>query len=1123
MPPTILRFIPFLKRRPNTRSRRLQDNVVEVTSAEQEADIPVIETQNPLLSIPLSSRAPPSPPPPLSNAEPCTTPIIVDEHQGNSQSMVVASEGKISEDQIVENLEEDEISAENSEENEISEDQIVENSEENEISAENSEENEISEDQIVENSEENEISAENSEKNQISVDQIVENLEENEISAENSDENEISAENSDENEIPEDQIVENSDENEIPEDQIVENSEENEILEDQIVENLEEKEIPEDQIVENLEENEIAEDQIVENLEENDLFLTPFEPESLDTTLDPFESLPFVAGVFIFRIFQLYPVLIPSDLTSSPHFSFFNGDSYLVLKSRGISPSLTHTLHVWIGSKTGPDVAGAAARWALLLNQELNLSTAAIREEEGFESDLFKSYFDEINIVSGGCGSTFRPPKPPLPPSLFIVNDSECGLPLISPCQATTTDFIQTSSPKHCYILSTNENVVSIIGDSASSTVRARTLYAARLFLADYAGRSKLKTIYLSEFKAGFDPLCSFITSNLCFNNVDFEPPTTSDVHVYCLHYQFDVDAIKYNADGSLNEDIEDDDSDTVALSITDLGSASFPSTKLLYSQACFLFSMDDRLFYWLGSDTDDLLRKAVVSVAQELTSQPLYKVNQGLESGFFKIIFRNWEGRQVRSPEIDEDSEEESDEECDEEDPLERIKKKQEFIRPLIDDDVIDCSAPTDGKIEVYHLCETNIQTLSQQDVGHFYSTDSYVIVLTQLVERLGASDHLEFTIYFWKGSLSPPIHAIQFQTVLLPLLKEIISNSGGGDKPKVWFVNEGEETGHFIALLNGFFVSHFKKNLEVGLYQISGKSSTTRATQVHPRPLSSNLCFLLYSPTYSYLWLGEDCGKEERDSARELVGEMFKEVKELVETQKRREPGRFVSLLRQLGGKLSHLKRPFMPRLFTLKVTNEGKVYIYREPIISKSLLHSRSVNILDCSAQIFVWKGTYSSELLTSRAIESVEFYLAFIESDASFSVISQGEEPLDFIAEFAGWIGEIKKSKSETFYDPLAEKRDQWIKKGREELKKAHIEKDKQRRYKALLYHLLLSYSYEKNFALQVLVKITKFMARSNKTCEFPNKCYCSFYCMYQVLEKSNSVKYEVRQILNQFES
>jgi gelsolin len=111
-------------------------------------------------------------------------------------------------------------------------------------------------------------------------------------------------------------------------------------------------------------------------------------------------------GVLVWRIEKFCVKEWPRE----EYGNFFSGDSYIVLntyKKEG-QDKLFWNAHMWVGSYTTMDEAGTAAYKIVELDDVLNREVVLFREAQGYESDLFLSYFKTIVIMDGGIETGFK-------------------------------------------------------------------------------------------------------------------------------------------------------------------------------------------------------------------------------------------------------------------------------------------------------------------------------------------------------------------------------------------------------------------------------------------------------------------------------------------------------------------------------------------------------------------------------------------------------------------------------------------------------------------------------------------------------------------------------------------
>ncbi|PVD24423.1 hypothetical protein C0Q70_14906 [Pomacea canaliculata] len=101
-------------------------------------------------------------------------------------------------------------------------------------------------------------------------------------------------------------------------------------------------------------------------------------------------------GIQIWRINKFKVTTWPTD----DYGSFYSGDSYIILNTYKDEQGdkLLYDVHFWIGKESTQDEYGTAAYKTVELDTLLDDVPVQHREVQGYESDLFKSYFPKITL-----------------------------------------------------------------------------------------------------------------------------------------------------------------------------------------------------------------------------------------------------------------------------------------------------------------------------------------------------------------------------------------------------------------------------------------------------------------------------------------------------------------------------------------------------------------------------------------------------------------------------------------------------------------------------------------------------------------------------------------------------
>ncbi|CAM6098605.1 unnamed protein product [Calypogeia fissa] len=177
---------------------------------------------------------------------------------------------------------------------------------------------------------------------------------------------------------------------------------------------------------------------------------------------EAFKGAGKAAGMEIWRIEDFKPVPLPK----SDYGTFYNGDSYIVLKTtKTDSGSLNYDLHFWLGKNTSQDESGTAAIMTVELDQYLGDKAIQYRELQGHESELFLSYFKPCIVPKeGGAASGFRKVEAEVFDSkMFVVKGTGMAV-------RVTEVPVSRDSLNHddIFILDTQDNIFQFNGAKAS-------------------------------------------------------------------------------------------------------------------------------------------------------------------------------------------------------------------------------------------------------------------------------------------------------------------------------------------------------------------------------------------------------------------------------------------------------------------------------------------------------------------------------------------------------------------------------------------------------------------------------------------------------------------------------
>ncbi|XP_045166542.2 gelsolin-like protein 1 [Mercenaria mercenaria] len=276
-------------------------------------------------------------------------------------------------------------------------------------------------------------------------------------------------------------------------------------------------------------------------------------------------------GLQIWRIVKF----IVTDWPKEDYGKFFNGDSYIILNTytEATSADLKYDVHFWIGSESSQDEYGTAAYKTVELDTFLDDKAVQHREVQGYESELFKSYFTKgLVTMEGGADTGFRHVEPTKYKTRLLqvfgkgANLSIREVPLSK--KSLNSDDV--------FILDAGTTVWQYNGNSASPFEKARSMEFLQNIEGERAGHAKGEVI---------------------------------DEHSISEGHEF-FKLLEADESGSEEEECEIPDEKKLFCVSDDSGQIKFSEVKSgkidqsdLGSDDVFLFDSCEQIFVWIGKN----------------------------------------------------------------------------------------------------------------------------------------------------------------------------------------------------------------------------------------------------------------------------------------------------------------------------------------------------------------------------------------------------------------------------------------------------------------------------------------------------------------------------------------
>uniref|UniRef100_A0A8C1CQ11 Advillin n=1 Tax=Cyprinus carpio carpio TaxID=630221 RepID=A0A8C1CQ11_CYPCA len=663
-------------------------------------------------------------------------------------------------------------------------------------------------------------------------------------------------------------------------------------------------------------------------------------------------------------------VLVPENV----HGQFYESDCYLLLSTRKGGKSAYYDIHYWIGSMSTLDEQGAAAVYAIQLDEFLGCSPVQYREVQHHESSIFCGYFKQgIIYKSGGVSSGMNHVE-------TNTYNIQRLLHVKGKRKVTGTEVSQlwnSFDTGSVFLLDLGKTVIQWNGPESNRQERLKGMMLAKdIRDRERGGRAEIGVIE-GDAEASSPSLMEVMKSIL--GERPSKLPMLSALGFYVALVRLLM--IPYLIQQTLN--------------VAD----------------CYILDQGGRsIFVWKGKTANKAERQAefIKLKGYPLTTK-VEAISDGGESALFKQLFKSWTVREQtaglgRTHTVGRVADV----------PQEKFDASRMHVMPdvaaqerLVDDG--------SGQKQVWRIESLEMVEVDPEMHGYFYGGDCYLILYSYDVN--GRNNYI---LYMWKGR-----HASQDEVTACAYQAVTLDQQHGGQPVQV-IVSMGKEPRHFMAIFRGKMVifeggtsrkSAPEPEPPVRLFQICGSHPTnSKAIEVPAlvASLNSNDVFLLKSQNGIYLWYGKGSSGDERAMAKEVASFVGRGSSEEVMAEGQ-EPYEFWEIL---GGKgpyasdrrLQQVTLDHQPRLFECS-NKTGKFIATEVTQFTQDDLREDDVMLLDTWDQVFLWIGIEANDVERKESVTTCQEYLrthpGSRDPDTPIIMVKQGFEPPTFTGWFTAW--------------------------------------------------------------------------------------------------------------------
>ncbi|CAK1591699.1 unnamed protein product [Parnassius mnemosyne] len=730
-------------------------------------------------------------------------------------------------------------------------------------------------------------------------------------------------------------------------------------------------------------------------------------------------------GIEVWTIENFEPV----PLEKKMYGKFYNGDSYIVLKTSG-EHNFSYDAHFWIGSNTTQDKKGSAAIWTVTLDDMLGGKAVHHREVQGHESNQFLGYFQPaIRYLEGGNESGFNAVETNAGAEKRLLRLSGCDNMRIEEVPPDSTSLTKN----HCFILEVDHDIFVLMPEGAKATQRRKIISVANTLRDDYHnGRATIEII--DEFSSDDDVAVFFEALGSGSKDDLVEDDSTQQTYA-----REDISAVY------LYRVLIGDELDLISLS------KPYKQSQLSSAEVYILDTPCTGVYVWLGNELDADIKKDYNDIVQkylDLKGYPSWvnvtRVTEGNESCNFKQYFHNWDTLNATSIHglLSETDAGYFSSDADESGAAAKLIGKSATARGFMPDQ-------GEGTFTVTRVSsdeEDVTERIAERPV--LYQNDVYTIKY-QYSDSNGED---AFVVYVWMGTDAEPTD----KQAGLDLASQIEQESEAG--VTVVKVPQGKEPKHFLSIFKGnlaiFYGSkdnnykeeNSKKSFDddgIRLFRVEGTELGVdmRTTQVPESAdvLEDDDVYILETPETIYVWHGKESLPEEQETAMAFVKEVFGEDKEIVTLEQGEETDEFWESLGGVpeekedaaGWRLVVNRRMTTPHTLTaVTVSVTGKIgFEDLPPDFTQQDLSDDGVYILDAGEELYFWRGKNTPERVKMAKNEIIQEYIAddglgrTVDTAIVMSV-KQGKEPVVFKKLFPSWEDDMWEN--QTSYEDIKNK-------------------------------------------------------------------------------------------------